>query len=66
MTIESVQVSTIGDEVVVGRNWPEVVLKYELEECDAVVFKLTTTGFMLTIFKAGTNTTKGYCCPDHS
>ena len=50
--------STFDDDVVQGWNWPDVVLKYELEEHNAVVFKLT-------IFKHGTSTTRGNTCLDH-
>ena len=54
-----------GGEMVLGRNWPDVVLKYEPEEADAIVFKLTGHGFMINIFKSATTTVNGYNCPYH-
>ena len=38
-------------EIVIGRNWPDVVYKYSLEEDDYLVFKLTATGFKMDIYK---------------
>ena len=62
---EWVQVSMHGEEMVLGHNWPEVVRKYELEEADAIVFKLTGWGLKLAIFKSASSTSRDYACPYH-
>ena len=48
-----------------GRHWPEVVDRYNLEQDDAVVFNLTATGFKIDIYKSMDSTAIGYACPEH-
>ena len=52
-------------EIVIGRNWPDVVHSYNLEEDDVLVFKLTATGFKMDIYKNMDSTARGYTCPEH-
>ena len=40
------------DEIVLGRHWPEVVNRYDMQQDDIVVFKLTATGFNIDIYKS--------------
>ena len=64
---EHVQVSYYKntDEIVLGRNCPEVVYRYDLKQDDVVVFTLTATGFKIDICKSMDSTARGYACPDH-
>ena len=54
------------DEIVIGRNWPDVVYKYSLEVDDVLVFKLTAMGFKMDIYKNDESTARSYTCPDHA
>ena len=59
VTVGGMSSSTSG-EVVLKRNWPKTMLKYDLEGNAIVVFKLEATGFKLTIYKSTISTSKAY------
>ena len=52
-------------EIIIGRNWPDVVYKYSLEVGDILVFKLTATGLKMDIYKNTNSTARSYTCPEH-
>ena len=41
------------------------VYRYNLEQDDVVVFKLTTTGFKIDIYKSIESMARRYACPKH-
>ena len=53
------------DKIVLGRHWPEVVYRYNLEQDDVIVFKLTTTCFKIDIYKSMESTARRYAYPEH-
>ena len=53
------------DKIVLGRHWPEVVYRYNLEQDDVVVFKLMEIGFKIDIYKTIESTARRYASPEH-
>jgi hypothetical protein len=54
-----------GEQVVLGRNWPAVVFKYDLKCGDMLEFKSKEFGLEMTIYKHNGSTARTYVCPDH-
>jgi hypothetical protein len=51
--------------VVLARDWPKVVFKYDLEREDVVEFKIKPFGLKMNIYKRNSSSVETYVCPDH-
>jgi hypothetical protein len=51
--------------VVLARNWPKVIFKYDLERGDLVEFKINAFVLKMNIYKHNSSSTKTYLCPNH-
>jgi hypothetical protein len=48
-------------QVVLARNWPEVIFKYDLERGDVVEFKINAFILKMNIFKPNSSSAKDLC-----
>jgi hypothetical protein len=63
---EWVQVAYHGTQVVLGRNWPTVIFKYDLKRNDFLEFKINAFNPKVKIYKHNSSNPNTNICPDHS